>query len=218
MRKLCFMLRSAVLFGLLALVWAPAAVAQQPTRHIIGVTDVPAALHAIPVVGLQVLAVIPLIDAIVVGGPEQAARGLAHAPFVRYVEPDLDGAVWTQEDTLVYGVDNINAEVVWGGAENATNVIPGRGGAGVKVAVIDTGIDCGHPDLASNCVYGASFVKGSKAFDDFGHGTHVAGARERLLLPSAPARSPATHVVPDWAIVHHELKRKGVTLFLLWQE
>ena len=27
-----------------------------------------------------------------------------------------------------------------------------------------------------------------------------------------------THVVPDWATVHHELKRKGVTLFLLWQE
>jgi transposase len=45
-----------------------------------------------------------------------------------------------------------------------------------------------------------------------------AGALERLLFPSAPARSPATHVVPDWAIVHHELKRKGVTLFLLWQE
>src|SRR2546423_13287668 len=45
-----------------------------------------------------------------------------------------------------------------------------------------------------------------------------AGALERLLFPSAPARSPATDVVPDWAIVHHELKRKGVTLFLLWQE
>ena len=36
-----------------------------------------------------------------------------------------------------------------------------------------------------------------------------AGALERLLFPSAPAQSPATHVVPDWAIVHHELKRKG---------
>jgi transposase len=45
-----------------------------------------------------------------------------------------------------------------------------------------------------------------------------AGALERLLFPSVPARSPATHVVPDWATVHQELKRKGVTLFLLWQE
>src|SRR5262249_10417964 len=45
-----------------------------------------------------------------------------------------------------------------------------------------------------------------------------AGALERLLFPSLPARAPATHMVPDWATVHHELKRKGVTLFLLWQE
>ena len=45
-----------------------------------------------------------------------------------------------------------------------------------------------------------------------------AGALERLLLPSAPARSPATHVEPEWAIVHRELKHKGGTLFLLWQE
>lgn len=44
-----------------------------------------------------------------------------------------------------------------------------------------------------------------------------AGALERLLVPSAPTRSPATHVMPDWAIVHHERKRKGVTLCLLWQ-
>src|SRR5438309_309489 len=84
-----------------------------------------------PAAKLRVTEVIPIIDAIVVEGPAQAAKGLARAPFVRYVEPDPPDAVWTQEDTLVYGVDNINAEVVWGGAENATNVIPGHGGAGV---------------------------------------------------------------------------------------
>jgi transposase len=44
------------------------------------------------------------------------------------------------------------------------------------------------------------------------------GALERRLFPSGPARAPAPHVVPDGATVHHELKRKGVTLFLLWQE
>src|SRR5207245_7324849 len=81
----------------------------------------------------------------------------------------------SQGDTLVYGVYNIEAEVVWGGFAGATSVMPGHGGAGVKVAVIDTGIDCGHPDLQPNCIYGASFVKGAKPFDDFGHGTHVAG-------------------------------------------
>ena len=170
------MRRSAVLFGLLALVWATAAVAAQPTRHIIGVTDVPAAEQAIEASGGRVIEHIPLIDALVVEIPEEALRGIEHAPFVRYIEPDPPDAVWTQEDTLVYGVDNIDAEIVWGGAENATDVIPGRGGAGINVAVIDTGIDCGHPDLAPNCVYGVNIVSKSQIpFDDHGHGTHVAG-------------------------------------------
>jgi subtilisin len=119
--------------------------------------------------------VIPIIDAIVVEGSESAAKALKSHPSVRYVEPDPPDALWTQQDTLVYGVYNIEAEVVWGGFVNASTVIPGRGGVGTKVAVIDTGIDCGHPDLQTNCIYGASFVKGSKAFDDYGHGTHVAG-------------------------------------------
>lgn len=151
--------------------------AQQPTRHIIGVTNVAAGLRAAAAADLHAIEVIPLIDAIVVEGSGRAARGLATAPFVRYVEPDPPGAVWIQEDTLVYGVRNIEAEVVWGGFANATNVIPGQGGAGVNVAVIDTGIDCGHPDLAAHCVYGPNLtVKGNKvAFDDHGHGTHVAG-------------------------------------------
>ena len=48
--------------------------------------------------------------------------------------------------------------------------------------------------------------------------TYDEGALERLLFPSGPARSPVPHLVPDWSMVHKELKRKGVTLFLLWQE
>ncbi len=166
---------AALGFVVQAFFLAPAAVAQAPTRHIIGARHVPTALQAIQARNLRVIDVIPLIDAIVVEGPAQAAKGLAHAPFVRYVEPDPLDAVWTQEDTLAYGVFNIEAEVVWGGATNAISVIPGHGGAGVKVAVIDTGIDCTHPDLSPNCVWAANFVKGSKKTDEFGHGTHVAG-------------------------------------------
>jgi transposase len=44
------------------------------------------------------------------------------------------------------------------------------------------------------------------------------GTLERLLFPAVSARAPAPHLVPDWSTVHRELKRKGVTLFLLWQE
>ena len=43
------------------------------------------------------------------------------------------------------------------------------------------------------------------------------GALEKLLYP--PLSGPAIkRAVPDWKDVHLELKRKGVTLFLLWQE
>ena len=48
--------------------------------------------------------------------------------------------------------------------------------------------------------------------------TYDEGTLEQMLFPSVPARTLAPHLVPDWATVHTELKRKGVTLFLLWQE
>ena len=48
--------------------------------------------------------------------------------------------------------------------------------------------------------------------------SYDAGTLERVRFPAVSARAPAPHLVPDWATVHHELKRKGVTLFLLWQE
>ncbi len=43
-------------------------------------------------------------------------------------------------------------------------------------------------------------------------------ALERALYPPRPALPAATRGIPDWPYVHRELKRKGVTLFLLWEE
>lgn len=43
------------------------------------------------------------------------------------------------------------------------------------VAVLDTGIDAGHPDLVGNVVGGLSFVGEDPLEDLNGHGTHVAG-------------------------------------------
>jgi transposase len=44
------------------------------------------------------------------------------------------------------------------------------------------------------------------------------GALEHLLFPPRSAVPVERRPVPDWAEVHQELKRKGVTLWLLWQE
>ena len=148
--------------------------AQQPERQrlMVGVTDMGRAERELPAQA-EVHFKIGISRAFAVTGDPERLRRL---PYVRYVEPDPVDAVHIAQttETLEYGVNNIDAEVVWGGAQNATTVITGQGGAGVDVAVLDTGVDCSHEDLAGGCLLGANFT--FDAFlDGHGHGTHVAG-------------------------------------------
>jgi len=95
----------------------------------------------------------------------------------RAIQVRLAERVYATQDTLDWGVDRIDAERVWGGAEDATDVATGRNAAdGIKVAILDTGIDWDHPDLADNYKGGYDFVNDdADPMDDNGHGTHCAG-------------------------------------------
>jgi subtilisin family serine protease len=48
-------------------------------------------------------------------------------------------------------------------------------GQGVKVAILDTGIDTDHPAFAGRIAGTASFISGESVEDGHGHGTHCAG-------------------------------------------
>lgn len=71
-------------------------------------------------------------------------------------------------------------------------------GKGVKVAVLDTGFDLKHPDFPSRSVTAVSFVKGYKAQDGHGHGTHCIGT---ACGPESPYHPPRYGVAFGSAIL-----------------
>lgn len=88
-----------------------------------------------------------------------------------------------ENDRLPWGVERIRANVAWD-TDGDLNIDPDANGVntitgnGIKVAVLDTGIDPDHPDLAANFVVGINTVgnEPSGAFDDAqGHGTMISG-------------------------------------------
>ncbi|MET7402958.1 S8 family serine peptidase [Dactylosporangium sp. NPDC005572] len=73
----------------------------------------------------------------------------------------LDGTV---KANLAESTAQIGAPAAWA---------RGLTGKGVKVAVLDTGVDLDHPDLAGRVSTTASFVPGETVDDGNGHGTHT---------------------------------------------
>ncbi|MTI82103.1 MAG: peptidase S8 [Firmicutes bacterium] len=124
---------------------------------------------------------LPLINAISCKLSSEMEDGLSKLPNILAVEDNVRiklkpvkvEFVWPflekfyNGDQLVpWGIDKIGANEVWGLSR----------GEGVKVAVIDSGIDLDHPDLSGNIMGGVNILKPAESpEDDNGHGTHVAG-------------------------------------------
>ncbi|MBI2232533.1 MAG: S8 family peptidase [Candidatus Aenigmarchaeota archaeon] len=77
--------------------------------------------------------------------------------------------VWANGEKKILldvSVPIINASTAWG---------TGYNGSGIRICVLDTGVDKTHPSLADRVVNEADFTGGGNPQDIYGHGTHVAG-------------------------------------------
>ncbi|MCB2180581.1 MAG: S8 family peptidase [Desulfobulbaceae bacterium] len=114
------------------------------------------------------------INAIVAEVPEESLVAIMSDTSVAYVEEDFPISLVDQVQESVeydnsWGVSHIGAESV--------HQLPVTG-YGVKIAILDTGIDYNHPELADNYQGGIDFVfSDDDPFDDSwnSHGSHVAG-------------------------------------------
>jgi serine protease AprX len=79
--------------------------------------------------------------------------------------------------------ESIGADQVWAGSDE----VPGLTGAGVVVAVIDSGIDTRHNAFLRKRVIATKDFTGSDGLDRFGHGTHVAS-----IIAGQPGATPDT--------------------------
>lgn len=103
---------------------------------------------------------------------QQALKAYKANPNIEYAEPNfIVKTAWTPNDpdysTKQYGPQITKAPQAW----DVT-----RGSSNVRIAIVDTGVQYDHPDLADKVVKGFDFVdKDSDPYDENGHGTHCAG-------------------------------------------
>jgi len=140
----------------------------------------------IPQLGLRVVRVPK-------GEGERSAAALQESGLFRFVERNFVARIAAVPDDPLFpaqwGLHAVGASAAWATSR----------GAGVTIAIVDTGVDSRHPDLAPRVLSGFDFLAGTiQAIDDHGHGTRMAGiaaatgfnglgvigvAPESLLLP-----------------------------------
>jgi|GEM_PF-559962 len=105
-----------------------------------------------------------IINGVAAELPESAIEALSKHKDIEFIELD----------SIVYALDQ---ETSWGVTKvKALDVHPITKGSGIKIAVIDSGIDYNHPDLKDNYRGGYDFVNSDNdPKDDYGHGTKCAG-------------------------------------------
>lgn len=196
MRKLFSLLATGIVFGMLAI----SVYAQQPdnvARKIIvfqkDFVNEASQSALVKEHGAEKIKHLALINGMAVSLPPQAESALLRRAEVLRIDDDLIIQASDKPDdsgkpdnnrgnknppppppqpaeVVPWGVHRINADLVWPFSTfNGT-------GVGIKVAIMDTGIDLNHPDLQNNIKGQVNTINPTQsADDDNGHGTHVAG-------------------------------------------
>lgn len=122
------------------------------------------------------------LDSFVVNLTDSEVQSMRRDPSVQFVEsadikffasdsptpalPAIAESHPADAQITPYGITMVHATAVW----------PIAKGAGINVAIVDTGIDYTHPELKDHYKGGFNAITGSDdPKDDDGHGTHVAG-------------------------------------------
>ncbi len=148
-----------------------------------------AATRAVEAAGGTVRKKLGLVNGLAIELPRGRLNALAHAPHVTGVELDARITALEPAPVTAAATGDLEYDNAWGvehiGSKTAHDA--GFRGQGVRVAIIDTGIDYIHDDPLDtpyvvdpefNAEYrgGYDFVNNdADPYDDNGHGTHVAG-------------------------------------------
>ena len=136
------------------------------------------------------------------GAVEATAALYERNPNVRYAEPNfhrplilptegrdpmLPTGLGTEYLTLQWGINN-TGQPLYDSASgaNVTGTLDAdidapeawdlsRSNDGIKIAILDSGVECTHVDLLGKCVEQQNFTASTTTADVIGHGTHVAG-------------------------------------------
>jgi thermitase len=128
---------------------------------------------------------LPGVDVVVAadGDRDRALAELRSDPAVAWAEPVRSRAAFVGDALLsdLWGLDNTGQDILGvsgtpGADIDGTDAWNVTRGAGVTIAVVDTGIASDHPDLAPQISGGWDYVEGDGIPQDAnGHGSHVAG-------------------------------------------
>ena len=132
----------------------------------------------------------PVIDRSIVAAPPEFPveylRGYREAVDHLVTRLLSIGGIAEQAVSEVAAAVFSETEFTWG--LQATKVALSRfSGKDIKVAVLDTGMDLGHPDFMGRSIQSRSFVAGQSVQDGHGHGTHCIGTS---CGPRRPAQLP----------------------------